>query len=326
MNRFIKMLCLLLCPAMILPLCGCDSLSNPSGTVPTETDPQPTIDLNTPVCDGKTLKILCITSSFGLNTTELLYDIAVDQGATDVTVARLYASGCTLKEHVENAQNNTPAYQYTKNNSGAWKKTVDTTLLYGLQDEDWDIIFTQQSAASSPQIHTYGDYIDQLMDYVKEHKTNPNARFVWNMTWAYQGDSTQRVFTDVYGSNQMDMYNALISTLEQKVLTRTDFSAVIPTGTAIQNARTSYFGDNLTKDTFHLNNLGRIIAGYTVWAALTDKPITEIHLGPARSYDLPEPVILTEADKAVIIEAVNNAISHPHAVTPSSYPDKPENP
>jgi hypothetical protein len=310
-----------LCVLLLLGLCACGADTQ----TPTETtQTQPTIDPNAPLCDGKTLKMLCITSSFGLNTTELLYDIAKDQGAENVIIARLYVSGCKLSQHAQFAKTGEPAYQYTKNSTGKWEKMMNATLLYGLQDEDWDIIFLQQGAHHAGLVHTYGDYIDEIMAFVQENKTNPNARFVWNMTWAFQSDNTHEIFMTNHKGDQMVMYNMILDTVKEKVVPRDDFSAIIPSGTAVQNARTSYFGDTLTKDTLHLNNLGRVIAGYTTWATLTGKPIEEINLPPARTYDLPEVVVLTETDKAVIIEAVNNAIANPWAVTPSTYTEKPQ--
>ncbi len=277
-------------------------------------------EVSGPLCDGKTLRILAITSSFGLNTTQLLYDIAEAEGCENIIVGRLYASGCSLKVHDANAKDNIPAYDYTKNESGAWTTRLNTTMEYGLLDEDWDIIFLQQSASKAPLVDTYGTYIDSIMEYVNKTKTNPTARFVWNMTWAYQGDSTQSVFVDTFHSDQMAMYESILSVTKEKVAGRTDFDAIIPTGTAIQNARTSYFGDTLTKDTYHLNNLGRAIAGYTVWAILTGKPLTEVNLGPVNSYDLPAMLNLSDKDRLVIKDAVNKAIEKPYEVTDSAYP------
>ena len=319
MNPLKKILSLILCPMLLLPFCAC---TQPDAQPSTEAEP--TVDPNAPLCDGKTLKMLCITSSFGLNTTELLYDIAKDQGAENVIIARLYVSGCKLSQHAQFAKTGEPAYQYTKNSSGKWEKMMNTTLLYGLQDEDWDIIFLQQGAHHAGLVHTYGDYIDEIMAFVQQNKTNPNARFVWNMTWAFQSDNTHEIFMTNHRGDQLVMYNMILDTVKEKVLPRDDFSAIIPSGTAVQNARTSYFGDTLTKDTLHLNNLGRVIAGYATWATLTGKPIAQIDPPPVHSYDLPEDVILSEADKAVIMEAVNNAIANPWEVTPSSYPEKPQ--
>ena len=127
-----------------------------------------------------------------------------------------------------------------------------------------------------------------------------------------------------YNDDRTVLYNAITGAVGRNIVTDDSFVYLIPSGTAIQNARTSYFGDTLTKDTLHLNNLGRVIAGYTTWCALTGLPLTEINLPPVNSYDLKEPVVLSESDKAVIIEAVNNAIANPYEVTPSSYPEKPQ--
>lgn len=314
-----ELLCVILCFVMLLPiLSACNGSTGSNETDPTVT----TVDPNTPLCDGKQLKLLAITSSFGKNTTEFLYEVAKAQGVEDVVVARLYISGCTLKQHAENAKSNIPAYEYTKNRTGNWETMKNITMEYGLKDEDWDVIFIQQSAAQAPLANTYGDYIDKIVPYVNEKKTNPNARLVWNMTWAYQGDSTQTVFVDTFKSNQMDMYNSILNTTKEKIVPRTDFARIIPTGTAIQNARTSYFGDTLTKDTYHLNNLGRTIAAYTLFSILTGEELTEINIGPINSHDVPDMLILTDKDKEVITECVNNAIKTPFEVTASTYTEK----
>ncbi len=321
MKKTTRVISLALCAVLMLSLlCACTKQPDESKeTEQMETQP--------PLCDGKTLKLLAITSSFGLNTTELLYHIAKAEGVENVVVGRLYASGCTLEQHVEAAKTGSNFYQYTKfsdANNGERVVMSSTPLEYGLKDEDWDIIFIQQSAHKSPLIHTYGDHIDTIMEYLQANKTNPNARFVWNMTWAFQHDSTESVFINNFESNQMAMYKSILLATKDKVVPRTDFAAIIPTGTTIQNARTSYFGDALTKDTLHLNNLGRAIAGYTVFATLTGKELTEVNLGPVNCYDLPQMLELSDSDRQVIIESVNNAIKNPWEVTPSAFTEKPE--
>ena len=140
------------------------------------------------------------------------------------------------------------------------------------------------------------------------------------MTWAYQKDSTQSVFIEKFNSNQDYMYTCIVDVLKEKILPRTEFSAIIPSGTAIQNVRTSYIGDTLTKDTFHLNNLGKVIATYTLFSILTNKELTAINLeGEITSRDNKDPVTLSDRDKQVIVEAVNAAIQTPYEVTPSTF-------
>ena len=78
-----------------------------------------------------------------------------------------------------------------------------------------------------------------------------------------------------------------------------------------------------TKDTYHLNNLGRAIAGYTLFSILTGKELTQVNLGPVNCYDLPQNLELSDSDRQVIIESVNNAIKNPWEVTPSAFTEKP---
>lgn len=325
MKSLKKIIALVLSLVSMLSLCACGGNQAPA-TDPAETTgtTEPTRDPNAPLCDGKTLKILAITSSFGLNTTQLLYDIAMAEGATEVIVGRLYISGCTLEMHVSNAKTNNNAYRYTKISSadGVWKTMENVSLSQGLNDEAWDIIFTQQGAAQAGQPNTYGDYVPQLMQYIKETKKTPTVGYVWNVLWAYQQDTDQTVYHTVFGSDQMYMYQENLRAAKEKIVPLNMFDKLIPSGTAIQNARTSYFGDTLTKDTYHLNNLGRAIAGYTLWSILTGKELTQVNLGPVNSYDLPEMLNLTDEDRQVIIESVNNAIKNPWEVTPSAFPTK----
>lgn len=275
----------------------------------------------TPLCGGKSLKLLAITSSFGMNTTQFLYEITLSEGYENVVVGRLYASGCSLKRHVEYAETQEPYEEYTKisTKTGQWTKNTTTSLLDGILDEDWDIIFIQQSASQAGLSYTYYNYIDKLVEYVNAYKTNPNAKFVWNVTWAYQQDSQEQVFLREFKSDQLYMYNCILETVKCRILPQPYWDAIVPTGTAIQNARTGLFGDTLTKDTFHLNNLGRAIAGYTLFSVLTGRKLTKIDLPPVNSYDVKAMLILSDQDKEAIMEAVNTAIENPYEITPSSH-------
>ncbi|MBR3979503.1 MAG: DUF4886 domain-containing protein [Oscillospiraceae bacterium] len=282
-------------------------------------------EMNAPVSDGKTLKLLAISSSFGENTNHYVYDAAMAEGYDTVIVGRLYASGCTLQTHLEKALSGENFYRYTKIQDGTWEEYKNTSMLTALQDEDWDVIFMQQSAHRSPMPETYVsgdvDYIDELVSYVRANKTNPKARFIWNLCWAFENGAPESEVWNRYGKNQLNMYQGLIDTLEQRVLTKNHFDAIIPTGTAVQNLRTSYIGDTLTKDKLHLNHLGRIMAAYTVLATVTGEPITEINISTfakdnSENFSITE---VTEQDKLAIMEAVNNAIANPYEITQSIY-------
>lgn len=304
-----RILSIIISVCMVLLLCV--ACGNAGETSETEGTTMPTMDPNLPLSDGKTLKVLAIGNSFSNNTTQYLYDVAKAEGMTEIVLGRLYISGCSLATHLKNAQTDAAAYRYDKNTTGAWKEAEPVTLLYALKDEDWDIITFQQASGSSGQADTYSASIAPLVEYVTANKTNPTARYVWNMTWAYQQGSTKPGFAP-YDNDQMTMYNAIIDAVQKVIVPMEEFHSIIPVGTAIQNVRTSFIGDNVTKDTFHLNTLGDVIGAYTWYAVFTGKPLEAIHL------DLGSKLTLTDNDKAAIIEAINAAIKTPFAVTQST--------
>ena len=304
-----RLICVLLC---VLLLCGC-------GAPAVETEPSTTaapteapLELE-PLSDGKTLKVLAIGNSFSNNTTRFLYDIAKSEGVENITLGRLYIGGCSLQKHVKCATTNSTEYKYYKNTTGTWELTESATLLYGLQDEQWDIITMQQSSGNSGLTDTYDPYLEQLIEYVNTNKTNPNAKLVWHMTWAYQQDNKQAAFAD-YGSSQDTMYQCIVYANETVILPNKAFSGFIPAGTAVQNARTSFMGDTLTKDGYHLNEIGELIGGYMWYATFMGKPLDGIKLDR-----IPGSISLSDETKAVIVESVNNALKTPLAVTESAY-------
>ncbi len=306
-----KVFCILFATLLCAPLLvACGGPTVPDNTTGT-TEAAPTIDTAAALSDGKTLKVLAVGNSFSNDTTAFLYDIATAEGVTDVVIGRLYISGCTVAMHLENAQANAPAYEYSKNTSGSWKSIQSATLEYALQDESWDIITVQQGSSPSGIVETYSGLSD-LVRYINDKKSNPNARLVWHMTWAYQVGSTNTAFSK-YNNDQMTMYAAICNAVQEAVLPTKAFHSVIPAGTAIQNARTSSIGDNLTRDTYHLNDLGKIIGAYTWYASFVGKPLEAIHANPVA-----DKISLSSKEIEVIIEAVNNALKTPYAVTPSA--------
>ena len=75
-----------------------------------------------------------------------------------------------------------------------------------------------------------------------------------------------------YGKDQMQMYNAIISTVNEVIPQIKDIKILIPSGTAVQNARTSILGDDLTRDGYHLSRpVGRYVASCTWLQAVLGK-------------------------------------------------------
>ena len=86
-----RIICVLLCMMLLLSGCSVEKQKASNSLLADE---------------GKTLKLLAITSSFGVDTTDYLYEIAKAQGVENVVVGRLYIGASTLKIHVNNANKN----------------------------------------------------------------------------------------------------------------------------------------------------------------------------------------------------------------------------
>ena len=71
------------------------------------------------------------------------------------------------------------------------------------------------------------------------------------------------------------MYNMICDAATQMFRDCESVAGIIPSGTAIQNARTSYLGDSFNRDGYHLEvNYGRFTAACTWIEALTGKDVT----------------------------------------------------
>lgn len=291
-----KILSLLLLFAILLMLAACGATDVPETTSDVTTEPL------------KTLKVLAIGNSFSVDAMEHLYAVAKAEGVQEIVLGNLYIGGCSLSKHWTNAQSDEAAYTYYKNTTGAWEKTESTSLLYGLQDEQWDLITMQQASADSGIPDTYG-ILEKMIGYVNANKTNPEAKLAWHMTWAYQGNSTHSAFSK-YGNSQQAMYLSIVNAVQKQVIPKKEISILLPVGTAIQNARAGMFGDVLTRDGRHLNDMGRVIASYTWYAAISGQPLQTVNLQQAAGIKA-----FTDAQKAAIVEAVNSAIAEPCAVT-----------
>ena len=260
--------------------------------------------------DGK-LKILSIGNSFSDDSLEHAYEIAQDLGVENVEIGKLYIASCSLETHLSNAQNNTAAYTYYFNDSGEWDSSSNYAIETAVKSTNWDYITFQQNSNNSGLADTYDD-LQPLIEIVAPMA--PRAKLVWNMTWAYPEGSTHAGFAN-YSSDQITMYNAIVDAVETKILTNDNIDLVMPVGTAIQNARSSYLDDTIiSRDYCHLSHdFGTYTASLAVVQALTGLSIENVSYAPSGVFDI---------EKGIAIESVCNALSTPYAVTQSTYDDR----
>ena len=258
----------------------------------------------------KSLKILALGNSFTDDSTWHLWNICKDAGINKVIVANLYVGNCTLDQHWSYISSNQNPYTYRKTVSGTRINSERYSFSRALKDEDWDFIVLHQTSGSAGQSPTFLK-LNSIIKYIEENKTNPDAKILWHMPWAYQGDSTHSEFPK-YNSDQMTMYRAIVSRVNEIILPKEEIYDIIPSGTAIQNLRTSYVGDNVTRDGYHLDyGFGRYTAGLTWYAILTGGEVEATNWIPP---DYPE----VEAFLPAIREAVKGALENNFEVTESA--------
>lgn len=212
---------------------------------------------------SKTVRLLAIGNSFSEDGIEnYLYDLVQANGDT-IIIGNMYIGGCSLEMHYKNMLADSPHYNYRKIVDGVKTKSPKFSLKDALQDEAWDFISFQQVSSHSGVYESYFPYISELIDYSRKFSKKNDFQLILHMTWAYAKDSSHEGFK-TYHKNQLEMYYAIISTV-QKIANSIKADIIIPTGTAIQNGRTSLLGDTYCRDGYHLElNFGRYTAA-CVW-------------------------------------------------------------
>ena len=255
---------------------------------------------------GDIIRILAIGNSFSEDAVEQnLYEL-FEAAGQKVIIGNLYIGGCTLQRHWKNTFNGKADYRYRKIADGKTTEIRDTTLLYGLLDEPWDIISLQQSSGVSGLWESYEPYLGNLISWLRENAPKKDFKLAWHQTWAYSKDSTHKKFPN-YGNDQAKMYNAIVDCVKT-LMKEYHFDILIPSGTAIQNARTSSLGDTFNRDGYHLERTyGRYTAACTWFEAISGKSVVGNSYAPAS---------VNALQKEIAQEAAHLAVSKPYEVTP----------
>ena len=293
------------------------------------------------------LKILTLGHSLAVDSGHMLNLIATAEGYDqELVIGTLYYSGCALWRHVSYLTKDTPAYSlYLSSTATPDKPPVilkDYTMKNALLYDDWDIIIMQGGAfeIAEDQTYTNGD-IQTIQNYVNQHKTNPDAIFAWHMPWVFPTvDELRNLYPyspnsfvtnyQKYNDDRLVFYKAITDCVEKNIVTDNSFVYLIPTGTAVENAMSSYLDEfDIYRDYSHVSDLGRVIASYTWYCTLAgidqldEVKLDAIPVAFFKSTKGTEDRVLTDMEKAIILESVNNALANPLQVTQSQYTEAP---
>lgn len=266
--------------------------------------------------DPDEISILAIGNSFSVDAMQYLYGMLKELGYNKIRLGNLYIGGCTLETHAKNLDGDIPAYTYYTNTTGTWNTASATKASSAIESYDWDYITVQQASGYSGMPDSFDPYLSNVITAAQIGC--PTAKICWHMTWAYQGNSTHSDFGK-YQSSQSQMYSSILGAVHEKVESNSAIKGIIPCGTAVQNMRTSYIGDNVTRDGYHMSySTGRYLTALTWARFFTGKDISGL------TY-VPSGYTFTKNQIAAAKEAVDNAIANPWEVTESSYGKKDPN-
>lgn len=258
-----------------------------------------------PADDGS-IRILAIGNSFSEDALEEhLYGL-FNAAGIPVTIGNLYIGAGALYNHEHNIRQNEGAYSYRKiNREGEKTTTAGYSIHRALANENWTHISFQQVSDSSGLYETWEKSLPFVYDYVMPRAKNPEVQFLLHQTWAYAQSSTHAGFVN-YNNDQITMYEAIIDAVNRaKELVEIDL--IVPTGTALQNVRTSIVGDNVTRDGYHLDpNIGKYTAACVWFETITGQSV----IGNAYA-----PTSMSAYEAEIAQHAAHTAITSPLTVT-----------
>ncbi len=256
------------------------------------------------------IKILAIGNSFSHDAMyNHLYQVLESAGYEEIVLGNMYIGGCDVDTHWTNINNDSGAYEfyYRSAATNGWRQTYNQKISYALAEEDWDYITIQQASPKSGLANSLGN-LNNILTYLDENKTNPNAKLLWHMTWAYDEVNQNSGYAN-YNNDQMNMYRSILDTTNNKVLSYSLIDGVIPSGTSIQNMRTSSKVPTSAlceSDGYHLSGkIGDYIAALTWYAYLSGDDVSYLEYQPAE----------VSSFRDDINASVNAAIENPYKVT-----------
>lgn len=343
-----KILALALSALLILSVftaCG-ETAQDPATTEPS-TKPAPT----EPAQEANVMKILTLGSSSSVDSNHMINLVAATEGIGDyeeIVIATLYYSGCSLTQHVKFLTEGAAKYTLYRSSTATPgmppETTPNMTMEAALRLDYWDVIVLQASNGETDKEESFTNgNIETIKNYVNEHKLNPLAQFAWHFTGVPSTDpdllSTYPHTPNPYVTS-MEKYNndrkayfaPRVANIAKYIAPDDSYKFIVCSGTAAMNASTTYLGEkDLLRDYTHATDFSRVILSYTWYANMMglDKldavkldAIPKNFLNSTQNKAVDRP--LTDMEKAIILESVNNALANPYQITQSQYTTAPQ--
>ena len=255
------------------------------------------------------IRILAIGNSFTVDAVEQYLSELLMAAGYDPVIGNCVIGGCTLQKHWENESSTVEATRnsnsYRKLVRGVKTTTENVSIATMLADEPWEYVIFQQGQGLYGVVDSHYPYIDNFKEYLKSHLSAGTYKVGYQMTWAFPKDCTNDRFNQ-YDKDQDKMY-AACRDCAFEIQSRSGLDIIIPTGTAIQNGRTSSLGDTFNRDWGHLDyNHGRFTASCTWFETLTGMDVRD------NTYT---PTSVSATNAGICRRAAHAAVTSPKVVT-----------
>lgn len=219
-----------------------------------------------------TLKVLAIGNSFTDDPTAYLDDLVISSGI-DRTKLCLYVGvigGSSLQTWSEKYNSN-ETVDITRKVGLASVSTTSGTLKQ-IFSQDWDIVVLNQLSNLAINYGSLNPHLKNLRSFIRQDCTNQKVCIAWQSVWSYYKDYTDNPKGIIGWSD--------LCSVTKEQINKDGIDIIIPTGTAIQNARGSSLNTvhDITRDGHHLVfGIGRYIAACT-WFQTLFSPIFNVNI------------------------------------------------
>lgn len=221
----------------------------------------------------------------------------------------------------------------------------------GISRADWDVVIMQAGvydAAGKQDDANYAVNTTADIQTIRQHVLDNDIEkrsvpeFGWNITWASPSsdasfwDSNENYvnvyrrhntnFYWQYGKDANDMYADIATVYQNDVAAACDWDYLMPSGTAVHNAKSVMADEDIYRDVIHVGDFGRLMAAY-IWTCqiegITMDDIPEItsiysqlryYAADRRAGDY----VLTSNEQAILRACVNAALENPLQITDCS--------
>ena len=217
------------------------------------------------------MKLLSIGNEFSREAHMYLPHLAA-AGGKELLLGNLFLPDASAEDHYRNFIDENEVYIYETYLPGTADclRPDGIALHEAVEDDDWDIITIQQSAALSGISESYSPYTAELAEYCR--MMHPGAKIMLHQTRAYESSCTRPEFKNDYESSPERMYEMLTECyIHASAVAQTD--GIIPVGKAWNFARQTKLKDKLTIDGFAANEAGAFLSGCCFYEAVFDEDV-----------------------------------------------------